>query len=93
MVVRAAEFGYVQRVSEFTDITGAAGTKYRFRRIDRPARLPATAGNFIFMRARPAGNEKICCVVVTGDGEGRRTYRPRGADLLEVRLETLRRAR
>lgn len=65
MVVRAAEFGYVQGVSEFIDINGASGAKYRFRRIDGPMRLPATAGNFIFMRACPGGEEMIGCGAVS----------------------------
>ncbi|HEY2661083.1 MAG TPA: hypothetical protein VGI79_15285 [Caulobacteraceae bacterium] len=45
----------------FIDIPGASGSVYRFQRIGGPARLPATAGNFIFMRSGPDGDEVVCC--------------------------------
>jgi hypothetical protein len=48
-------------VSEFVDIAGASGAIYRFRLIDGPTRLPATAGNFIFLRAGPGVVEPTCC--------------------------------
>ncbi len=45
----------------FIDITGASGSVYRFKGISGPGRLPATAGNFVFTRTGPTGDEVICC--------------------------------
>lgn len=36
-------------MSDFIDLRGASGAAYRFRRAD-PAALPATAGNFVYVR-------------------------------------------
>jgi len=52
-------------VSTFIDITGASGTRYRFRRIEGPTQFPATAGNSIFMRADPGGDEMMACGAVS----------------------------
>ena len=49
----------------FVDIAGASGASYRFHRLDQLARLPATAGNFIFTRARLGGVEVVCCGAVS----------------------------
>jgi len=48
-------------VKQFIDIVGASGSIYRFHRVGGPVRLPATAGNFIFMRSCPNGDDVICC--------------------------------
>ena len=53
------------RVSAFIDIVGASGASYRFLRLDGPSRLPATAGNFIFTRPGPGGDEVVCCGVAS----------------------------
>ncbi len=45
----------------FIDIAGASGSIYRFQRIDGPTLLPATAGNFVFVRSGSDGDQVICC--------------------------------
>ncbi len=45
----------------FIDIAGASGSAYRFQRVSGPARLPATAGNFVFVRSNGEGDDVICC--------------------------------
>jgi hypothetical protein len=47
-------------VSEFIDLRGASGAAYRFRRAD-PAALPATAGNFVYVREEAGEPEVVCC--------------------------------
>jgi hypothetical protein len=48
-------------VKPFLDLTGASGSVYRFRRCGDLNELPATAGNFVYLRADPAGDEIVCC--------------------------------
>ncbi|QUD89552.1 hypothetical protein [Phenylobacterium montanum] len=45
----------------FIEIAGVSGTVYRFQWVSGPSRLPATAGNFIFFRSAPDGDEIVCC--------------------------------
>jgi hypothetical protein len=47
-------------VSDFIDLRGASGAAYRFRRADSES-LPATAGNFVFVREDAGENEIVCC--------------------------------
>ena len=46
---------------QFIDFEGASGSVYRFQPVSGPARLPATAGNFIFLRAGPEEDTVVCC--------------------------------
>lgn len=79
---------------DFIDIAGASGTKYRFHRIDGPARLPAVAGNFIFMRAGAGGDEVIACGAVNSLVRAAPTWSiaaaKHGADTIYVRLNVSR---
>ncbi|QUD89847.1 hypothetical protein [Phenylobacterium montanum] len=45
----------------FIEIAGASGSVYRFQWVSGPSKLPATAGNFIFFRSAPDGDEIVCC--------------------------------
>lgn len=48
-------------VKPFLDLVGASGSVYRFRLFNAESELPATAGNFVCVRARPEGHEIVCC--------------------------------
>lgn len=61
LVVRRPAPGYLPDVDQFIDVSGASGATYRFQRVSDPARLPATAGNFIFIRSGPDGDTLVCC--------------------------------
>lgn len=49
----------------FVDLAGASGAVYRFERIDDLAKLPAIAGNFVYMR----GAGKAATVICVGAAE------------------------
>lgn len=44
----------------FLDLTGASGSVYRFRLAADPSALPATAGNFVWVRDAKEGSEIVC---------------------------------
>ena len=48
----------------FIEIAGVSGSIYRFQWVSGPTRLPATAGNFIFLRSSPGEDEIVCCGMV-----------------------------
>lgn len=48
-------------MDQFIDVSGASGAIYRFHRVSDAARLPATAGNFIFLGSGPDGDTLIGC--------------------------------
>lgn len=43
------------------DMTGASGAVYRFRLHRTPDALPATAGNFVYVRGDRDGYALVCC--------------------------------
>lgn len=45
----------------FVDLTGASGAVYRFRLVEDPSLLPATGGNFVYLRADRKGDQVIGC--------------------------------
>ncbi len=45
------------------DLTGASGAIYRFRLIESPAQLPATGGNFVFVRSERKNDQVVGCGV------------------------------
>ena len=48
-------------MNEVIDIRGASGEAYRFRLQSEDRPLPATAGNFVYVRAEGEGFALICC--------------------------------
>lgn len=46
------------------DLQGASGATYRFRLVADPAGLPATSGNFVYVRWRGAAAQVACCGAV-----------------------------
>lgn len=83
-------------MSEFIDLRGASGAAYRFRRAD-PAALPATAGNFIYVREEAGELEVVCCgtaLSLTSAGDLSRNMTDRyGATDLYIRLNVARAVR
>lgn len=51
-------------MQDHLDLTGASGATYRFRLVEDPAQLPATAGNFVYVRWRGATPQVLCCSAV-----------------------------
>ena len=47
------------------DLNGASGATYRFRLIADPGELPATSGNFVYVRWRGAAPQVFCCGAVS----------------------------
>ena len=60
------------------DLAGASGALYRFERIDDLERLPAIAGNFVYVR----GSGRAVTVICAGADE---TLRRAGAQLSDAR--------
>ncbi len=52
-------------MSDFIELAGSSGARYRFQRVSDPTALPAIAGNFVYIRGR--GEE--LSVVCAGTGE------------------------
>jgi hypothetical protein len=52
------------RVKEHLDLQGASGAAYRFRLVADPAELPATSGNFVYVRWRGSAAQVACCGAV-----------------------------
>lgn len=48
-------------MKDIIDIAGASGALYRFRRHADGAELPATAGNFLYVRRTRQGFDLVCC--------------------------------
>ncbi|WP_332769461.1 hypothetical protein [Phenylobacterium sp.] len=48
-------------MKDIIDIAGASGALYRFRRHAKGRELPATAGNFLYVRQTRQGFDLICC--------------------------------
>lgn len=47
----------------FIDLTGASGAVYRFRLVEDPSLLPATGGNFVYLRADRKNEQVVGCGV------------------------------
>ena len=84
-------------MSDFIDLAGASGGRYRFQRVDDPANLPAIAGNFVYVR----GEGENLVVVCAGTDEtlgkaGRRwaeAVRDHQAEAMFIRKNVSRRSR
>ena len=48
-------------LKDIIDIAGAGGATYRSRRHAQGRELPATAGNFLYMRQTRQGFDLVCC--------------------------------
>jgi uncharacterized protein YecE (DUF72 family) len=84
-------------VQEYLDLQGASGATFRFRLIADPDQLPATSGNFVYVRWRGATPQVFCCGAVDSLSaalqswdEAVRTY---GASDVYVRLNVARSVR
>lgn len=62
-VVQPHSNGYLTLMKPIIDLNGASGAVYRFRLIEDPALLPATGGNFVFLRADRKGEQVVGCGV------------------------------
>jgi hypothetical protein len=84
-------------VQDLIDLQGASGATYRFRLIADPAELPATSGNFVYVRWRGSAAQVFCCGAVNSLGAARRLWdeavRAYGATSLYVRLNVARAVR
>lgn len=45
----------------FIDLEGASGARYRFQRVDDLSKLPATAGNFVYVQGDGPRPVVVCC--------------------------------
>lgn len=79
------------------DLQGASGATYRFRLIAGPDQLPATSGNFVYVRWLGAAPQVLYCGVVDSLSaafgswdEAARTY---GASSVYIRLNVARSVR
>lgn len=86
--------GYLALVKDHIDLQGASGATYRFRLVADPAALPATSGNFVYVRWRGAAAQVACCGAVNSLTSATRLWdaavRAHGADGLYVRLNVAR---
>ena len=89
--------GYHRPVQEHLDLKGASGATYRFRLIAEPGQLPATSGNFVYVRWRGATPQVFCLGAVNSLGSASRDWdeavRVHGASGLYVRLNVARSVR
>ena len=51
-------------MQDHLDLQGASGASYRFRLIAGPDQLPATSGNFVYVRWLGATPQVFCCGVI-----------------------------
>jgi hypothetical protein len=84
-------------VQDHLDVTGASGARYRFRLVGDPARLPATAGNFLYVRWRGSSPQIMCCGAVNSLVQATDQWdvavRAHGVQGLYIRLNVARAAR
>ncbi|MFN3511891.1 MAG: hypothetical protein ACK41C_02515 [Phenylobacterium sp.] len=83
-------------MSDFLDVPGVSGARYRFRRADLHA-LPATAGNLLVVCLRKAGPELLLCAAAdslaqAASGAAEALKARRGA-VVYIRLNVARAAR
>jgi hypothetical protein len=48
-------------MQNFIDLVGVSGTTYRFQRVDDPSKLPAIAGNFVYVLGDGPELTVVCC--------------------------------
>jgi hypothetical protein len=81
-------------VQDLLDLTGASGAQYRFRLIEDPEQLPATAGNFLYVRWRGSAPQVMCCGAVNSLVEASHRWdfavRSHGVQGLYIRLNVAR---
>lgn len=96
-MVRMDQSGDKHDVKPFIDVEGASGSVYRFQRIDDPVRLPATSGNFLFLKAAGDGAEVVCAGTASSLTRAKDvwnpTIEPNQAQTLFVRLNVSRSVR
>ena len=84
-------------MQDLLDLLGASGATYRFRLIADPAELPATSGNFVYVRWRGTSAQVFCCGAINSLGGASRRWdeavRAHGATGLYVRLNVARAVR
>ncbi len=85
---------YDRPVKEHLDLQGASGATYRFRLIGDPDELPATSGNFAYVRWRGPTPQVACCGAVNSLTSANRLWdeavRVHGAQGLYIRLNVAR---
>ncbi len=81
-------------MKEHLDLQGASGATYRFRLILDPGQLPATSGNFVYVRWRGVTPQVAFCGAVNSLGSANRFWdqavRAHGVEGLYVRLNVAR---
>lgn len=81
-------------MQEILDLQGASGETYRFRLIADAAQLPATSGNFVYVRWRGTTPQVFCCGAVNrlsaAAGRWDEAVRAHGATGLYIRLNVAR---
>lgn len=84
-------------MQDHLDLKGASGATYRFRLIADPGQLPATSGNFVYVRWRGLTPQVFCCGAVNSLSAATQSWdeavRAYGALGLYVRLNVARAAR
>jgi len=84
-------------VQDLLDLQGASGATYRFRLIADPGELPATSGNYIYVRWRGSAPQVLACGAANSLGAATRRWdeavRAHGAAGLYIRLNVARAAR
>ncbi len=79
---------------ELLDLTGASGAAYRFRLVEDPAQLPATPGNFVYVRWRGSAAQVMCCAaadsLVEASHQWDAAVRSHGVQGLYIRLNVAR---
>lgn len=84
-------------MQDILDLQGASGGSYRFRRIDDPAQLPATSGNFVHVRWSGEVAQVVYCgsvnTLTSAADRWSETVGVYGAVGLYIRLNVARRGR
>jgi hypothetical protein len=81
-------------VQDHLDLQGASGATYRFRLIAETGELPATSGNFVYVRWRGQTPQVFCCGAINSLSAASRAWdeavRTHGVTGLYVRLNVAR---
>ena len=84
-------------MKEHVDLQGASGASYRFRLVADPGQLPASSGNFAYVRWRGAAPQIACCGAVNSLLSANRLWdeavRGHGVEGLYIRLNVARAVR
>lgn len=88
---------YDHLVKDHLDLQGASGATYRFRRVPDLADLPATSGNFVYVRWRGETAQVACCGALNSLTSADRFWdaavRDHAAEAVYVRLNVARAVR